>query len=294
MHESATDRNYSHARSRAFAIAAMLGGNATLALGPWMVRLAEISPAASAFWRLALALPFLFLTSKLMGQTLPKTRRLWIILFLTGLFFAADLIAWHSGILRTKLANATIFGNAASFFFVAYGFIIARKLPERQQWIAMTLATGGVGLLLGRSYDLSPQYLTGDLLCLLGGLFYAGYLVAIDRARGQVQSWPALAVATASGVVPLLLFALAAGPVIPEHWTPLVLLAIGSQLIGQGLMVYAIGQLPPMVIGIGLLAQPAIAAAVGWLAYGERLDGLDFMGMIAIGLAIVLARAGTR
>ena len=294
MHESATERNFLHARSRSFAIVAMLGGNATLALGPWMVRLAEIGPAASAFWRLALALPFLFLTGKLMRQPLPKARRLWVILSLGGLFFAADLIAWHSGILLTKLANATIFGNAASFFFVAYGFIVARKLPERQQWIAMALAAGGVGLLLGRSYDLSPQYLAGDLLCLLGGLFYTGYLVAIDRARGEVQSWPALAVATASGALPLLLFALATGPIIPEHWTPLILLAIGSQLIGQGLMVYAIGHLPPMVVGIGLLTQPAIAAAVGWLAYGERLDGLDFMGMIAIGLAIVLARAGTR
>ena len=294
MDDSASSKNYLNVRSRSVAVAAMLTGNAALALGPWMVRLAEIGPAASAFWRLALAVPLLFLATRLMGQSLPKARHPWVLLVLAGLFFAADLIAWHSGILLTKLANATIFGNAASFFFIVYGFIVARKLPEREQWIAMALAAGGVGLLLGRSYDLSPQYLAGDLLCLLGGLFYTGYLVAIDRARGQVQSWPALAVATASGVVPLLLFALAAGPVIPEHWTPLVLLAIGSQLIGQGLMVYAIGHLPPMVIGIGLFTQPVIAAAVGWLAYGERLDGLDFMGMIAIGLAIVLARAGTR
>lgn len=294
MHDSAPSRNYLHGPSKSSAVAAMLGGNAALALGPWMVRLAEIGPAASAFWRLAIALPFLVLAARLTGQTLPRTRWLWGILCLAGLFFAADLIAWHSGILLTKLANATMFGNAASFFFVAYGFIVARRLPQRQQWIAMALAAGGAGLLLGRSYDLSPQYLTGDLLCLLGGLFYAGYLVAIDRARGQVQSWPALAVATAGGTLPLLFVALAAGPVIPAHWTPLVMLAIGSQIVGQGLMVYAIGHLSPMVIGLGLLTQPAIAAAIGWLAYSERLDGLDFLGMAAIGLAIILARSGER
>jgi drug/metabolite transporter (DMT)-like permease len=80
----------------------------------------------------------------------------------------------------------------------------------------------------------------------------------------------------------------------PEHWTPLVLLAVGSQLIGQGLMVYAIGHLSPVVVGIGLLTQPAIAATIGWLAYDERLDAIDLIGMIAIGLAVVLARAGER
>lgn len=292
MHDSAQPKKYLSDRSAALAVAAMLVGNAALALGPWMVRLAEIGPSASAFWRLALALPLLFLVARMTGQSLPRARHLWLLLLVAGLFFAADLIAWHSGILLTKLANATILGNAASFFFIAYGFIIARALPRGRQWVALAMAVGGVTLLLGRSYDLSPQYLKGDLLCLLGGLFYTGYLVAIDRARGTVQSWPALAVATVGGVVPLFLFASVAGPVIPENWTPLVLLALGSQVIGQGLMVYAIGHLSPVIIGIGLLTQPAIAVVIGWLAYDERLDVLDFAGIIAISVAIVLARAG--
>lgn len=281
-------------RGASLAIAAMLVGNAALALGPWMVRLAAIGPSASAFWRLAIALPFLFLIARMTGQPLPRQRRLWSILLVAGLFFAADLIAWHSGILLTKLANAAMFGNVASFFFVAYGFIAARRLPGRMQWIAMAMAATGVGLLLGRSYDLSPHYFAGDLLCLLGGLFYAGYLVAIDQARGRVPSWPSLAISTGAGMMPLLLFALAVGPIIPQNWTPLILLALGSQIIGQGLMVYAIGHLSPILVGIGLLTQPAIAAAIGWLAYGERMDALDLLGMVAIGIAVMLARASER
>ena len=54
--------------------------------------------------------------------------------------------------------------------------------------------------------------------------------------------------------------------------------AVGSQVIGQGLLVYAIGALPPLVVGLALLTQPAISALIGWFAYGERLSPLDWIG----------------
>ena len=41
-----------------------------------------------------------------------------------------------------------------------------------------------------------------------------------------------------------------------------------------------------------LLTQPAIAATVGWLAFGELLAPLDVVGMVLVGTALVLARAG--
>ena len=39
-------------------LAALLGGNAALALGPMWVRLADSGPVSAGFWRLALAVPF--------------------------------------------------------------------------------------------------------------------------------------------------------------------------------------------------------------------------------------------
>ncbi|HEX8379778.1 MAG TPA: EamA family transporter, partial [Allosphingosinicella sp.] len=44
-----------------YAFPALILGNLILALGPWMVRLTDVGPVASGFWRLALAIPFLFL-----------------------------------------------------------------------------------------------------------------------------------------------------------------------------------------------------------------------------------------
>jgi len=61
-------------------------------------------------------------------------------------------------------------------------------------------------------------------------------------------------------------------------------------VLGQSLLVYAIGSLPPLVVGLTLLTQPAISALVGWFAYREQPSALDFVGAAAIAAALVLVR----
>ncbi|HEX8525872.1 DMT family transporter [Allosphingosinicella sp.] len=283
-------------RAGRYAFAAVIVANLFLAVGPWMVRLADVGPVAAGFWRLALAVPFLaFLGIRASrGSAFPG----WALITgiaVGGLFFAADLAAWHEGILRTRLANATLFGNFSSFLFAIYGFFLLRSLPTRVQAGAIGLAAAGTVLLLGGSYELSPQYLTGDLLAILAGLFYTFYLVAVDRARRSMAPMPVLAIATAAGALPILLFSIALGEqVIPGDWTPVILLSIGSQLIGQGLLVYAMGHLSPVVVGLGLLTQPVAAAAIGWLAYAETFGATDAVGALLIAGAMVLIRLPAR
>jgi drug/metabolite transporter (DMT)-like permease len=65
-------------------------------------------------------------------------------------------------------------------------------------------------------------------------------------------------------------------------------------VIGQGLLVYALGALPPLVVGLTLLTQPALSALVGWLAYGETLSPFDWIGAVAIAAALVLVRLPER
>lgn len=278
------------------AFAALLIGNLALAFGPWLVRLADVGPVASGFWRLAIAVPFLLLLSRITGQT--SGRVTWPLLATAvagGWFFAADLGAWHVGIHLTKLANATLFANVSSFAFAAYGFWAVRAAPTRTQVGAIVLAATGVALLMGGSYELSPRYMKGDLLSLLAALFYTGYLVAIGRARATVSPLPLLTLATVAAAVPLLAASLILGEtVVPTNWTPLVLLALGSQVVGQGLLVYAMGHLSPLVVGLGLLTQPATAAVIGWFVYAERLTPLDAVGAVAIGVALVLVRLPPR
>lgn len=260
------------------------------------MRLTDVGPVAAGFWRLALALPFLWLISSLAGQPVrrPKLALLLVIGF-AALFFAADLAAWHTGIHLTKLGNATLFGNFASFAFAAYGLWLVRSWPTPMQAAALAMAAAGAVLLMSGSYELSARHLRGDLLALTAGLLYAGYLILVERARVVLRPLPLLTLATLMGA-PLLLGAslLLVERVWPEQWTPLLLLALGSQVLGQGLLVYAIGVLPPLVVGLALLTQPAIAAFIGWVGYGETLSPLDWIGAVAIAVALVLVRLPQR
>ena len=292
MHGSARPRNASSDASGTRAFVALLIGNLALAFGPWFVRLADVGPVAAGFWRIALAAPLLLLLAQVTGGR--PFRAGWAlapVLALSGVAFAGDLAAWHFGILQTHLANATLLGNSATFLFPLWGFLMARAWPTRTQGFALLLATAGAALLMGRSYQVDPTHFVGDLLCLLAGVLYAVYFVLMTRARAALDPLPALAWSTVAASVPLLVFALAMGErVSPGNWTPLLALALLSQVLGQGLMIYALGRLSPLVIGLTLLTQPVVAAIVGWLVYGERLGVADAIGAAMVAAALVLVR----
>ena len=278
--------------SHRLAFAALLVANVALAFGGWFVRLADTGPVASGFWRITLATPVLLGLALASGWRPEKVGRGLVIAFvLAGVCFAADLGSWHVGILKTTLANATLFGKSATVFFPIYGFLAIRAWPSRTQGIALAMAGIGAALLMGRSYQLDPRNLGGDLLCLLAGLLYTFYFIFMTRIGRAMAPLPALALATAASILPLLALSLLMGErVWPQEWTPLIALALISQVFGQTLLIYALGQLSPLVVGIALLVQPVVAASVGWIAYGERLGLADLVGATLVAVALVLVR----
>lgn len=276
----------------ALAFAALIVANIALAFGPWFVRATDVGPVAAGFWRITLATPILAGLAVAGGARPTRlTGGVWASVILAGIAFAADLGAWHLGILRTTLANATLFGNCATLIFPIYGFLAMREWPSRAQTIALLLAAAGGGLLIGRSYSLAPAQMAGDLLCLLAGLLYTLYFVLMARARSTLAPLSALALSSAASIIPLFAFAAFLGErMIPGDWTVLIGLALLSQVLGQGLMIYALGKLPPLVIGIALLIQPIVAGIVGWTVYDEQLGAADLIGAAMVAVALVLVR----
>ena len=277
-----------------FAFPLFLLGSIILSAGPLFVRLADVGPVSSAFWRLALGAPLLFVlvrvTERGAAPRRPGRALLW--LALAGFFFAADLAAWHFGIGLTTLANTTLLGNSAAFMFPLWGYLVLRQWPTRRAGAALMLAVLGIALLAGQSASVSADHLAGDLLCLLAAIFYTGYLIVMERARRGSGALTALAWATLAGAIMLLpIGALSQDRFWPGDWTPLVILALSSQVLGQGLLIYSLPHLQPIASGVGLLVQPAFSAAIGYAWFGETLTLSDCAGIALVFAAILLVRS---
>jgi drug/metabolite transporter (DMT)-like permease len=280
-------------RAERFAFPAMILGSAALSFGPYLVRTADVAPEASAFWRVGLATLPLMLLARLSGQGLPPLDRRTIgLAALAGAFFTADLVLWHLGIGLTTLANASLLSNAASFLLPLWGFLVLKQKPGKKALLAIAFAAAGTILLMGRSAELSRDHLIGDLLCLGAAVLYTGYILVIDRLRGTVAPLPLLALVTLLGAALVLPYAyIAAGDAFwPTNWTPLIALALGSQVFGQGLIVYAVAYLRPIVVGLAFLIQPAISGLIGALRFGEVPGPAELAGAALVVVALILVR----
>src|SRR4051794_1539673 len=85
------------------AFLALIGGAMAMGISPVFVRFAEVGPFTSAFWRVGLALPALWLWSMLERPVEPvqADRSARISVVAAGLLFAGDLSFWHLAIMNT-------------------------------------------------------------------------------------------------------------------------------------------------------------------------------------------------
>lgn len=282
------------------ALGALLAGATFIALSPIFVRLSEAGPTATAFWRVGLAIPALWILCWV-GPEAPsrRNRGKWLLLFGAGLAFAGDLAFWHTSIKLTSVANSTLLANLASIFVTLAAWMFLRQRPTRMFITGLGAALVGVTLLVHTSLEFSPTGLAGDALGVVTAIFYAGYLLAVKALRDHGQTTLHL-MAMTSTVTAIILFpiALATGePMLPATttgWLVLLGLALVSHAAGQGLIAYALAHLPAAFSSVSLLFQPVMAALFAWLLLAEPLVPLQVAGGIVVLLGIYLARRGSR
>ncbi|MEK9970135.1 MAG: DMT family transporter [Ferrovibrio sp.] len=283
-----------------WALAALILGALAIAFSPIFVRLSEVGPTATGFYRTILAVPPLWLVWYLqpVRAAAPERRVSRMpslgVLLLPGLLFAGDLFFWHLAIKYTTVANATLLSNFAPVIVTLGAWLVLREKITPAFLVALLVSFCGALMLVGASFQLGGDYVFGDLLAFTTAIFYGAYMIAVAKLRGRhgtqdIMLWSSLV----SGLVLLPIVWLMGESLWPATltgWAILFGLAWLSHALGQGLIAYALGHLPASFSSLVVLVQPVAAAFFGWLWLGEGLQPLQIGGGVVVLIGIVLAR----
>lgn len=282
------------------AFIALLAGAVAIGFAPIFVRLADVSPAASAFWRVALATPLLWAWAMAADRSqpapdAPETRRGPPgAALLAGVFFACDLAAWHVAIAWTSVANATLEANVAPVFVALGAWLLWQQRPRKLFMAALALTLCGALLLIGPNARMGDRAFTGDLLGLLTAVFYAGYMLSLKRAAMQMPTARVMMLSTTMSAAVLLPWALATSeqflPAGMQGWAVLAGMALLAQVGGQSLIAFALAHLPAALSSTSLILQPVLSMLFAWVLLGESMAPLQMLGAAIVLLGIYLAR----
>lgn len=281
---------------------ALLGGAIAMGVSPVFVRLADVGPFTSAFWRVGLALPALWLWARLEPAPAAEARpdaSAKLAIVLAGLLFAADLTFWHLAIMKTTVANATFLATLAPVWVVLGSGLFLGEAVARPVILGLPLCLIGATALIGATLSVSPERLAGDLYGLATSVFFGAYFLAVRRARRAFGSGQALLLSSLVTALVLLIEALA----LESRFWPATLLgtsalaglALVSHAGGQGLLAFALGHLPAAFSALVIFLEAVAAAAFGWLFLDEALGVSQALGAAAIFAGIAVAgRRGRR
>ncbi|HEY0847676.1 MAG TPA: DMT family transporter [Noviherbaspirillum sp.] len=286
----------------ALAFAALLLGGIAIGFAGIFMRLSDVNPLASAFWRMALAAPFLWawaLAVRKQDEASKKRTDFTMALVLAGIYFAGDMGIWHLSLHYTTVANATLLSNFAPIFIALWMWFAHRVRFAPVFIVGMVVALVGAVMLVGPNTSGADgnSKLLGDGLGLASAVFYAAYQLVIKGARSQYSTARLMAWSTTVTGLALLPFALMSpGAFWPEQaagWLPLLALALVAQIGGQTVIAYALAHLPASLSSVSLLIQPLTAAIAAWLLFQEAIGPLQMVGGALLLWGIYLSKRGS-
>ena len=271
-------------------------GAVLIGFAPIFVKWSSLSSSAISFYRMLLAIPFLFFLNYALNKRFifkVKNKKTIFYAAIASLAFTTDLTLWHYSMNITSVSNATIIVNSAPIFVAILGFIIFREKLSKS-FVTSFLITyiGIIGLIYYSNNYINGKVL-GDILCLVAALFYAVYLLVIAKL-GKENSLNIIFYTTLFcclfSVLPMLI---QGGNMIPTskfEWINLLSLAFLCQFGGQYFITHGIGKISASEGSIGLLMQPITATILAAFLFNEILNITQIIFVFIALFGIYLAR----
>ena len=301
-------------RARWLAYAGLAAAVVAIAWSAIFVRWAGIPGSASAFYRVLIAacvlLPWRAAHKPAGAKRQTPTRRSYMLAIAAGVFFALDLAFFNTAIMRSSAATTSLLGSNAPLFVGLGSWFLLGKRPHRLFWAGLAASMTGIILMVWAGAAASsaatasssaaasntaaaPYDVIGDLMAIAAAFTFAGYLLAVSKARDSMDTLTLNTIAMATSTITLLPICLAIGAPLWDYtsstWLALVWLGLISQLGAYLGIAYALGHLPATVVSIGLLAQAPLTALLAATLLHERLSPLQLAGgaLVLTGIFIV-------
>lgn len=268
-------------------------------LSPIFVRISEIGPISTAFYRFFLALPLLwswmiFDNLKSVQPRSPRTARDYFLLLSCGVFIALDIAFWHWSLLKTSVVNSTLINNLTSIFVALSAWLFLKEKMGSSMIIGIIMSVFGALVLVGSDIKGGNPNLFGDLLALISAFFYTAYILTVKELRHHFNAPTIMAWSGMSSMYILAGIAFVSGdsffPTTGMGWMTLLGLAIIVHIAGQGLLTYSIGHLSATFSSVALMFAPIVSTLSAWILFGEALTLYKMIGGAIVLLGIFIAR----
>jgi drug/metabolite transporter (DMT)-like permease len=275
-------------------VLAALAGAVMISFSAIFFALSGTEPVTGAFFRMAYALPVLFLLwyPRRHLDRRPARRR-WMAVG-AGMGLGLDVVTWHTAIGHIGTGLATLLVNTQVVFVALAAWMILGEKPRPKVAAAIPVVLGGVALVsgLGQADAFGSNPLLGTLLALAAAVFYTIFLLGFRHANdARAPSAGPLLEATAGAFVVSAIVGVSTGTLELDPGWPaqgwLITLALGAQVVGWLAIGYALPRLPAAETATIVLLQPSLTLVWGALLFAERPSALQIAGVV-----IVLAGVG--
>lgn len=266
------------------------------------VKLSQVTPTVSAFYRVVFGAVFLLAILVFRRQ---KLWRGWSCLGLSlaaAIFFALDLYAWHRSIGYVGPGLATILGNFEVFLVPLAGMLLYGERLNLRFVTAVPLAVAGLFMIVDVRWELlTPDYRIGINYGLATALFYTGFLVVLRKLQSHASNPSAalsLMVVSMATALYLAVVMVRTGEsfAIPNLQSGMALIALGlmSQTAGWLLITHSLPRIPAAIAGLILLLQPSLAFVWDVIFFGRATSTTAWAGVALALSAIYLGATSGR
>jgi drug/metabolite transporter (DMT)-like permease len=257
------------------------------------VRVSEVDPTSTLMLRMVVAsmlIGAVTATQSTQVRVSEVDRRDWRLLLVSSVIFGLDLLANQWSVAFTSVANTALLMNLTPVFVLLPAWLLKRDNMSVLKLVAIPPALlGGALVATGHDGGLSVprgEDAFGITLALTSAALYAVYLLMTKNLRKRVPT--SLVMLSNSLVIAVMLAPVAlltSSPLLPRTLGGYLIIigyAIVAQLLGHGLMAYALHTVNAGLASMSSLLCPVVAVILGWLILDEAVAAVQIVGGVIL------------